>query len=119
QIAAGLLKPDGGRVRGAGAGGYVSQNPAHHALRETVAAEVAYALENQRVGAGERTRRVRAELERFGLGELEKRHPRDLSSGELLARGGFFACQLGLALGCVSIADAVQLLAGDRERTHV
>ncbi len=200
QIAAGLVKPDSGRVRGDGVRGYVSQNPAHHALRETVADEVAYALENQRVERTERERRVRAELERFGIDGLAARHPRDLSSGErqrlaiasvtvmrpslllldeptrgidglrklalaelvrrlaadgcavavithdvdfaaeavthvttmarglvladrapreLLARGGFFACQLGLALGCVSIADAVARLATERERTHV
>jgi energy-coupling factor transport system ATP-binding protein len=201
QIAAGLVKPDRGRVRGDGVRGYVSQNPAHHALRESVADEVAYALENERVEAAERSRRVRSELERFGLDGLAARHPRDLSSGErqrlaiasvtvmrpslllldeptrgqdglrklalaelvrrlaadgcavgvithdldfaaesamrvttmarglvladrapreLLARGGFFACQLGLALGCVSIADAVERLVPDRQRAaHV
>jgi energy-coupling factor transport system ATP-binding protein len=178
----------------------VSQNPAHHALRETVADEVGYALENLGVDLAERRRRVHGELERFGLDELAGRHPRDLSSGErqrlaiasvtvmrpalllldeptrgldglrklavaelvkrlaadgcavgvithdvdfaaeaatdvttmargrvladrapreLLAHGGFFACQLGLALGCVSIADAVARLAEGRERTHV
>jgi energy-coupling factor transport system ATP-binding protein len=200
QIAAGLAAPDAGRIHGAGLSGYVSQNPAHHALRETVADEVAYALENLRVEPSGRARRVREELERFGLDALSGRHPRDLSSGErqrlaiasvtvmrpalllldeptrgldglrklalaelvrrlasegcavgvithdvdfaaesatdvttiargrvladrapreLLARGGFFACQLGLALGCVSIADAVALLTEQRERAHV
>jgi energy-coupling factor transport system ATP-binding protein len=200
QIAAGLLKPDSGRVRASGLRGYVSQNPAHHALRETVADEVAYALENLGVARPQRAERVGDELERFGLAGLADRHPRDLSSGErqrlaiasvtvmrpalllldeptrgldglrklalaelirrlavegcavgvithdvdfaaesamdvttiargrvladrapreLLARGGFFACQLGLALGCVSIADAVARLAEQRERTHV
>jgi energy-coupling factor transport system ATP-binding protein len=200
QIAARLVEPDSGRVSGTAAGGYVSQNPAHHALRETVADEVGYALENLGVDLAERTRRVHAELERFGLDELAGRHPRDLSSGErqrlaiasvtvmrpalllldeptrgldglrklavaelvkrlaadgcavgvithdvdfaaeaatdvttmargrvladrapreLLAHGGFFACQLGLALGCVSIADAVARLASGRERTRV
>jgi energy-coupling factor transport system ATP-binding protein len=202
QIAAGLVKADAGRVRGDGLSGYVSQNPAHHALRETVAGEVAYALENLGVDPAGRSRRVQAELERFGLDGLAGRHPRDLSSGEqqrlaiasvtvmrpalllldeptrgldglrklalaelvrrlatdgcavgvithdvdfaaeaatevttmargqvladrapreLLARGGFFACQLGLALGCVSIADAVARLrpAEEREGMHV
>ena len=200
KIAARLVKPDAGRVRGEGLAGYVSQNPAHHALRETVAGEVAYALGNLGVAPAGRAVRVREELERYGLDELADRH--DLSSGErqrlaiasvtvmrpalllldeptrgldglrklalaelvrrlaadgcavgvithdvdfaaeaamdvttmargrvladrapreLLARGGFFACQLGLALGCVSIADAVARLrpADERERTHV
>ncbi len=200
QIACGLLKPDSGQVRGAGVRGYVCQNPAHHALRETVADEVAYALENLGVPAGQRTTRVRAELERFGLEQMAGRHPRDLSGGErqrlavasvtvmrpslllldeptrgldglrklelaellrrlagdgaavgvitndadfagevatrvttmdggrvladqasrhLLAGGGPFTCQLGLALGCASLDDAVSLLTAAREPSHV
>ena len=67
RIAAGLVEPDGGRVERHGLCGYVSQNPAHHAIRERVDAEVAYALENLGVAPAERERRVRAELERFGL----------------------------------------------------
>jgi energy-coupling factor transport system ATP-binding protein len=200
QIAAGLVKPDSGHRRGEGLSGYVSQNPAHHALRETVAGEVAYALGNLGVAPAGRAVRAREELERFGLDELADRHPRDLSSGErqrlaiasvtvmrpklllldeptrgldglrklalaelvrrlagegcavgvvthdvdfageaamhvttmargrvladrapreLLARGGLFACQLGLALGCVSVSDAVAQLAIPREHSHV
>src|SRR6478736_3693230 len=82
RIATGLEPPDGGRVEGDGVRGYVSQNPAHHAVRERVDDEVAYALENLGVAAPERSRRVAAELARFGLEELAERHPRDLSSGE-------------------------------------
>ncbi|MDX6593394.1 MAG: energy-coupling factor transport system ATP-binding protein [Gaiellales bacterium] len=191
RIAAGLMDADAGTVRGGPMRAYVSQNPAHHALRETAAGEVAYALENLGVADPDRTRRVREELERFGLDELADRHPRDLSSGErqrlaiasvtvmrpslllldeptrgvdglrklalaelvrslaadgcavglvthdvdfaaeaadrvttmargrvladrapreLLAHGGFFACQVGLAFGCVTVAEAAQLL---------
>ena len=44
--------------------------------------EVAYALENLGVDPAQRRRRVRDELERFGLDSLAGRHPRDLSSGE-------------------------------------
>ena len=82
RIACGLLAADGGRVTGSTGAAYVSQNPAHHLLRETVAQEVAYALENLGVAAAERDRRVSAELERFDLAALAGRHPRDLSSGE-------------------------------------
>jgi energy-coupling factor transport system ATP-binding protein len=200
QVAAGLSEPDRGRVTGPSVRGYVSQNPAHHAIRETAADEVAYALENLGVPAGRRSQRVRDELERFGLGDLAERHPADLSSGERqrlaiasvtvmrpevlfldeptrgidglrklalaelvrslardgcatavvthdldfaaevaddvttmargrvvgdrqpaaeLAKGGLFACQLGLALGCRTIAEAATVLRSDMERAHV
>jgi energy-coupling factor transporter ATP-binding protein EcfA2 len=199
QIAAGLVAADRGRVEGRGLRGYVSQNPAHHAIRETVADEVAYALENLGVVPAQRSRRVGDELERFGLAELAQRHPRDLSSGErqrlaiasvsvmrpalllldeptrgmdglrklalaelvrslsgegcavgvithdidfaaeaadrvtTMARGrvladragaevlahGLFACQLGLALGCASIAQATGLLRREAESARV
>ena len=200
RIATGLERPDGGRVDGDGVRGYVSQNPAHHAVRERVDDEVAYALENLGVAGPERGRRVAAELARFGLEELAGRHPRDLSSGErqrlaiasvtvmrpqllvldeptrgmdglrklalaelvgrlagdgcgvvvvthdidfaaeaaeavttmargrvladgcsvdLLAHGGFFACQVGLALGCATIAEAGALLRTETERAGV
>jgi energy-coupling factor transport system ATP-binding protein len=82
QIAAGLVAADSGRVEGNGVRGYVSQNPAHHAIRESVRDEVAYALENLHVPVPQRGRRVQDELDRFGLAELADRHPRDLSSGE-------------------------------------
>ncbi|HEU0193830.1 MAG TPA: ABC transporter ATP-binding protein, partial [Gaiellales bacterium] len=78
----GLLELDRGRVRRAGRAGYVSQNPAHYLLHETVADEVAYGLRNLGVSAGEEAQRVGAELRRFDLDELAGRHPRDLSSGE-------------------------------------
>jgi energy-coupling factor transport system ATP-binding protein len=200
QVAARLLEPDRGTVEATGLSGYVSQNPAHHTLRETVADEVAYALRNLGVPADERARRVERELERFGLGELSGRHPRDLSSGErqrlaiasvtvmrpaavildeptrgmdglrklalaemlrglaadgcavgvithdidfaaeaaqlvttmargrvlanaapatVLAHGTFFTCQVGLALGCTTIAEAARRLGPDPERIHV
>ncbi len=81
-IASGLMEPDRGRVRGAESAGYVSQNPAHYLIRERVADEVAYALDQQSLHGAERDRRVEAELARFGLADLAERHPRDLSSGE-------------------------------------
>ena len=80
--AARLLELDRGRVRGSARAGYVSQNPAHHLLRETVEDEVAYGLVRSGVPAPERAARTAAELERFGLTAFAVRHPRDLSSGE-------------------------------------
>jgi energy-coupling factor transport system ATP-binding protein len=80
--AARLVELDRGRVRGSARAGYVSQNPAHHLLRETVAEEVAYGPLRAGVPAAERDARTAAELERFGLAGLADRHPRDLSSGE-------------------------------------
>ena len=59
-----------------------ARTPAHYLIRERVADEVAYALDQQSVHGAERDRRVEAELARFGLADLAERHPRDLSSGE-------------------------------------
>jgi energy-coupling factor transporter ATP-binding protein EcfA2 len=80
--ACGLLELDRGRVERSGRAGYVSQNPAHYLLHETVEEEVAYALANLGVDGDQRRKRVRAELERFDLGDRASGHPRDLSSGE-------------------------------------
>jgi energy-coupling factor transport system ATP-binding protein len=80
--AARLIELDRGRVRGSTRAGYVSQNPSHHLLRETVEDEVAYGLERSGVAAPERAARTTAELDRFGLAAFAGRHPRDLSSGE-------------------------------------
>jgi energy-coupling factor transport system ATP-binding protein len=78
----GLIDLDRGRIRRTGRAGYVSQNPAHYLLHETVSDEVAYGLRNLGVAPAEVARRVAAELRRFDLEELAARHPRDLSSGE-------------------------------------
>jgi len=93
--AARLLELDRGRVRGSARAGYVSQNPAHHLLRETVEDEVAYGLVRSGVPAPERAVRTAAELERFGLAAFADRHPRDLSSGE----------RERLALASVAVAE--------------
>ena len=69
-------------MRGSARAGYVSQNPAHHLLRETVEDEVAYGLCEAACPPPERAARDGAELERFGLPAFAGRHPRDLSSGE-------------------------------------
>jgi hypothetical protein len=43
----------------------------------------------------------------------------DGCSVDLLAHGGFFACQVGLALGCTTIAEAGALLRTETERAGV
>ena len=70
------------RSNATGRAGYVSQNPAHYLLHETVWDEVSYALKNLGIGGSERHRRVTAELDRFDLADRADGHPRDLSSGE-------------------------------------
>ncbi len=80
--ACGLLELDRGRVDRDGGAGYVSQNPAHHLLHESVADELEYGLRNLGVDSAERSARVAVELDRFGLVTVAKQHPRDLSSGE-------------------------------------
>lgn len=80
--ACGLIDLDKGKIERTGRAGYVSQNPAHYLLHETVSDEVSYALKNLGVDGRERHRRVTAELERFDLSDRAEGHPRDLSSGE-------------------------------------
>ena len=200
QVAARLLVPDRGAVEADGRCGYVSQNPAHHALRETVTDEVAYGLRNLDVPNPDGPSVSQPSWSGSGLSELAGRHPRDLSSGErqrlaiasvtvmrpvamildeptrgmdglrklalaemvralardgcavglvthdvdfaaeashrvttvargrvladavpvaVLAHGGYFACQVGLALGCTTVAEAARMLRGEAGRVHV
>jgi energy-coupling factor transport system ATP-binding protein len=74
KIAAGLLEPDGGRVRRAGRASYLSQDPGRYLARERCDDEVALGARDSSAGA-------RA-LAAVGLEGYEARHPRDLSSGE-------------------------------------
>ena len=92
-VAARLVKPDRGRVHGMPGAGYVSQNPAHHLLRETVLDELEVGLRHAGAPESDRAPRVAAELERFGLAGVAQRHPRDLSSGE----------RQRLAIACVTL----------------
>jgi len=43
----------------------------------------------------------------------------DRQPASQLAADGLFACQLGLALGCRSVAEAAALLRGEVEAVHV
>jgi energy-coupling factor transport system ATP-binding protein len=74
KLASGLLEPQAGRVELHGRAGYLSQDPGRYLVRERALDEVALAV-------GDRERASRA-LAQVGLGALEERHPRDLSSGE-------------------------------------
>jgi energy-coupling factor transport system ATP-binding protein len=74
KLAAGLLRPDTGRIEPPASAGYLSQDPGRYLVRERALDEVDLAV-NDRA-------RARHALERVGLGPLAERHPRDLSSGE-------------------------------------
>jgi energy-coupling factor transport system ATP-binding protein len=88
RIAAGLLAPRSGTVELQGRAGYLSQDPGRYLVKETALEEVALAVNGDE-------QRARAALGRVGLGWAERRHPRDLSSGE----------RERLALASVAVAE--------------
>jgi energy-coupling factor transport system ATP-binding protein len=88
KIASGLIEADAGRVERTGRVCYLSQDPGRYLVTERVEDEVALAVDGDR----ERARRALAEV---GLAGFERRHPRDLSSGE----------RERLALASVLVAD--------------
>jgi energy-coupling factor transporter ATP-binding protein EcfA2 len=75
KVAAGLLAPGGGRVVRFGRASYLSQDPGRYVVKATALQEVAVGV------GGDRGRAARA-LADVGLAGHERRHPRDLSSGE-------------------------------------
>jgi energy-coupling factor transporter ATP-binding protein EcfA2 len=75
KLAAGLLEPQAGRVVRTGRACYLSQDPGRYLVAERADEEVALAVEGDLA-------RARAALTRLGLAAHERRHPRDLSSGE-------------------------------------
>jgi energy-coupling factor transport system ATP-binding protein len=75
KLAVGLLKPDGGSVVRAGRAAMLLQDPGRYAVRERAEEEVA-------LGVGGDRARARQALAAVGLAGHERRHPRDLSSGE-------------------------------------
>jgi energy-coupling factor transport system ATP-binding protein len=75
KLAAGLLEPAGGTVERAGRASYLSQDPGRYVIAERADEEVA-------IGVGGDLRRAREALSLVGLAGFERRHPRDLSSGE-------------------------------------
>ena len=75
KLAAGLLEPTSGRVELRGRAAYLSQDPGRYLVRERAEDEVA-------LGSGGDLVRARAALASVGLEGHERRHPRDLSSGE-------------------------------------
>ncbi|MEP6977385.1 MAG: ATP-binding cassette domain-containing protein [Thermoleophilia bacterium] len=75
KLAAGLLEPSTGGVELRGRAAYLSQDPGRYLVRERVEDEVA-------LGSDGDLARARAALASVGLGGHERRHPRDLSSGE-------------------------------------
>jgi energy-coupling factor transporter ATP-binding protein EcfA2 len=75
KLVAGLLEPTQGVVHRTGRATYLSQDPGRYVIAERVDEEVA-------LGVGGDLERARIALELVGLGGYERRHPRDLSSGE-------------------------------------
>ena len=89
QVIAGLLEPDTGLVRVAGATA-ARQRLSHCALMpqrdlllpwRTALDNAAIALENRGAGRAEARRRTRPLLEQFGLGGFERARPAELSGG--------------------------------------
>jgi energy-coupling factor transport system ATP-binding protein len=75
KLAAGLLEPSSGEVIRCGRASYLSQDPGRYLICERVLDEVALGVQGNREAA-------RQALALVGLEAVEKRHPRDLSSGE-------------------------------------
>jgi energy-coupling factor transporter ATP-binding protein EcfA2 len=75
KLAAGLLVPDSGTAELRGRAGMLMQDPTRYCIRERADEEVAVGVHGDRARAGNA-------LAALGLGGMEGRHPRDLSSGE-------------------------------------
>jgi energy-coupling factor transport system ATP-binding protein len=75
KLASGLLAPQRGLARGTGSAAYLLQDPGRYVVTDRVEDEVA-------VGVRGDLARARRALAAVGLSGLERRHPRDLSSGE-------------------------------------
>jgi len=75
KIAAGLLTTHHGTVERRGRACYLSQDPGRYLVTDRVEDEVA-------LGVGGDLGKARRALDEVGLAGLERRHPRDLSSGE-------------------------------------
>jgi energy-coupling factor transporter ATP-binding protein EcfA2 len=75
KLACGLLEAQAGRVERRGRASYLSQDPGRYVVCERAEDEVA-------LGIGGDLSRARHWLDELGLGGSERRHPRDLSSGE-------------------------------------
>jgi energy-coupling factor transport system ATP-binding protein len=88
KIASRLIEPDEGRVERQGRVCYLSQDPGRYLVTERAEDEVALAV-------GGDLGRARRALAGVGLEGFERRHPRDLSSGE----------RERLALACVLVAE--------------
>ena len=99
KIAAGLLEPLSGQVEAHGRRCYLAQDPGRYLVKDRVVDEAALAVRGDLI-------RARQALAEVGLGGLEGRHPRDLSSGE----------RERLALASVLVADPDVLILDEPTR---
>ncbi len=75
KLVAGLLEPEAGQVERHGSVCYLSQDPGRYLVTERAEREASLAVGGDLV-------RAREALARVGLAGFERRHPRDLSTGE-------------------------------------
>lgn len=99
RVMAGLVEPTSGVLDGdVSRVGLLLQDPQSQIVGATVADDVAFGLESQRLPRERMVQVVDAVLERLGLGELHDREPHALSGGQQqrVALSGVLACDIDM-----------------------
>ena len=82
RLLAGLLKPDGGKIKITPTVGFVFQNPDHQLVMPTVGADIAFGLVEEHLSQAQVRARVAEALAAVNLLELERRPIYALSGGQ-------------------------------------